>query len=208
MSTGPRIPLADAQKLAAWLFNRWGLDAKVCFTVGSVRRQRETVGDLEIIAPLRPKQDDPEYDRIAASMDGYARQSMFDAPAGPTIGRAIRGLSPGFNAACLEIDTNRAGAFPVQVYRYTPANFGWIMLMRTGPRDFGEWFLGRWKDSHGISRGDPRFRGSIDGHLVDASCKVVPVRTEEEAFARIGVKFVPPERRSAYIEHIKAGRVA
>ena len=208
MSTGPRINIADAQRLAAWLFKHWVLDPKTCFVVGSVRRQCDTVGDIEIIAPRRDKKDDPEFERISATMEGTVSRSMFDAPAAQPIGRAIKGLKPGFLAADLELDTRTVGAFPVEVYRYGPDNFGWIMLMRTGPADFGEWFLGRWKDAHGIPRGDSRFRGSIDGHLVDASCQVVPVRTEEEAFARIGVKFVPPERRSAYIEHIKAGRVA
>ena len=208
MSTGTRINIADAQRLAAWLFKHWVLDPKTCFVVGSVRRQCDTVGDIEIIAPRRDKKDDPEFERISATMEGTVLRSMFDAPVAQPIGRAIKGLKPGFLAAYMELDTRTVGAFPVQIYRYGPDNFGWIMLMRTGPADFGEWFLGRWKDAHGISRGDPRFRGSIDGHLVDASCMVVPVRTEDEAFARINVKPVPPERRSAFVEHIKAGRVA
>lgn len=205
MSQGQRIELAKADALAAFLFKRWELDPRTCFVVGSTRRRKEWVGDLELIAPLRDKANDHEYERVSATMEGFAVRSMFDAPAGPPIGRQVRGLNAGFRAACLEIDTRTAGAFPVQIYRYSPDNFGWIMLMRTGPADFGEYFLGRWKDHWGIPRHDDKHRGSVDGHLVDASGKVVPVRSEDDAFKLCGMKHVEPERRAAFVDHIKAG---
>ena len=54
MSTGPRLPLATADALAAQLMARWGMAAPACGVVGSVRRRKPDVGDLELIAPLPP----------------------------------------------------------------------------------------------------------------------------------------------------------
>lgn len=203
MSTGPRIPLADADRAVAWIFARWNLSQAQCHVVGSVRRRKDYVGDIELIAPLRDKHNDPEHASIARTMEGFIPDSLLSIvePA-ETIGRAVKGLKPGFKAASIEVRRRDGSYLPVQVYRYTPDNMGWIMLMRTGPGEFGEWFLGKWKDHWLIPRGDAGHVASKDGHLVDAQGRVVPVPSEEAAFEKCGLKFVPPDRRAAVMDHV------
>lgn len=207
MSTGSRIPLERAMLLAEWLYRQWRLDPDQATVVGSVRRGSEWVGDLEFVAPMGDPKNDPLCGRILCTMEGFVPDSIYGEQPEGVIGRAVKGLKPGFKAASVEIKTRTAGHFPVQVYRFTTENRGWITLMRTGPGDFGEWFLGRWKDHWGIPRGDPKRPGSIDGHLVDAQGVIVPVRTEDECFRRCGMEPVEPERRDEFMLHVQKSRV-
>ena len=175
MSEGPRIALASALQVAEALFDRWGL--------------RE-VPDAE---------QDPLFRRINATMKTpwTGPASLFAPPieTREPVGRIVRGLKPGFLAASLLVEPWEGVALPVQVYRYTPRNRGWMLIERTGPADFGRWFLWRWKVAHRIPVGDETRRASIDNHLVDAFGTVVPVADEAQAFRLAREAFIPPEHR-------------
>jgi len=203
MSTGPRLPLATADALAAQLMARWGMAAPACGVVGSVRRRKPDVGDLELIAPLPPDgaKIDQLYEVIADAVG--ARAGLF-IPEVPPIGKAVEGVKPFFKAASLLIQIrlgeNQEEMFGVQVFRYTPENCGWQWLMRTGPDDFGKWFLWQWKTVFGIPLGEDR-PASDKGHLVDANGIVVPVPSEEDCFRIIRRPPVPPESRAAFVDN-------
>lgn len=200
MSDGPRMPLARATAAAEYLIGRWQLVG--AHVVGSVRRQRPEVGDLELIVPARPAVDDPECAAIAATMQSDAPVNLFaPPPAADPIGRALRGLKPGFLACALVVRLKDGYELPVQLYRYTPDNLGWMMLMRTGPADFGKWFLSRWKQAYRIA---PDAQASVNGHLVMAGGEVVPVRTEGEAFSLCRTNPIAPERRDEFISRVQA----
>lgn len=203
MSTGVRIPLSRAQAAARYLIELWQLEG--AHVVGSVRRQRSEVGDLELIVPAMAaiETTDQVYAAIERTMVAPSVNSLFDAPREKPIGRALRGLNRGFLACALIVTMKDGTALPVQVYRYTPDNFGWMMLMRTGPADYGKWFLGKWKDRHRIDH--ERQQASINGHLVDAAGRIIPTPSEEEAFALCGIKYQPPERRDEFIARVQAG---
>lgn len=222
MSDGPRISLADAEKAAAYVFHRWALDPETCFVVGSVRRRRPDVGDLELLAPAWDGTGrDALFERIAATMEGehlaYKPEPVRDldlfgpppavavAPL-PTvirganpIGAAVLGLKPGFLTARLRLWRRDRSLPPVpcEVYRYTPDNLGWMMVMRTGPGDFGRAFLTYWKTRFGIPMGDAG-RASIEGHLVDSTGAVVPTPSEAAAFEKCGLGWMAPERRDEF----------
>lgn len=203
MSTGTRIPLARAQAAARYLIDLWQLEG--AHVVGSVRRQRSEVGDLDLIIPaMTPTYSiDSAFLAIDATMRKAPTTSLFDAPAPiDPIGRAVRGLKPGFLACKLVMTLKGGQDVGLEIERYTPENLGWKMLERTGPGEFGKWFLWKWKERHNIPRTS---QGSISGHLVDAAGKVIPTRDEDEAFALCGLKAVAPERRDEFIARVQAG---
>lgn len=221
MSTGERMPLEVADRISSQLLKRWELDPRTCFVVGSVRRRCPMVGDIEIVAPL-PKgkvvffEDDPIFSRINATMVNPHVEAgelwttvLASEKAGKCIGAAIRGLKPGFKAASLEVTLNSGHVVYVQVYRYTPENFGWMMIERTGtggPKGFGAYFLECWKKRYGIKLG-PETPASVNNHLVNAAGDVVPVPTEEEAFRLCGFKEpVAPDRRETFADSVWRGR--
>lgn len=219
MSDGPRIPLARAVQAAAMVMQLWGMAAPSCAVVGSVRRRKADVGDLELIAPLPEAAcaaafdpfdpqagkveagDDELYRRIFASADG--QPDLFNPSKPPPIARAIEGLKPGFRMCSLAVRLSGGGVapaveIPVQVFRYTPGdkgNRGWCELMRTGPGEFGQQFLVDWKRSFGI-QGDNR--ASKDGFLVDPHGVRIPTPTEEDCFRLCRRAFVPPEERDEH----------
>lgn len=201
MSAGPRLPHAQASSFAQQLGDRWGFRELQrlgpIWTVGSLRRQAPTVGDIEFLCPHEPKEDDTLYEAIAHTlcMPGEG-DSIFGAPL-EHIGVPVEGFKRGFFAAAFEIRM-RDLVVPVQVFRYTPKNRGWQLLMRTGPAEFGQMFLGKWKEAFGIPRGVETAKASIDGHLVDRYGIVVPVESEEECFAKAGMGYVAPVQREAW----------
>lgn len=203
MSVGARIALADVRLVVTALCQAWALDPSTCFIVGSARRQRPDVGDLEILAPVEPAGKDTLFTRIESTLD--APDGLFGALAGnvPAMGRAVSGVKPGFLEASLVM---RPLGFdiPVQVYRYTPDNLGWSVIHRTGPRDFGVWFLTKWKKAWGIPLGVEDRPASIDGHLVDAGRNVIPVPSEERAFELAGLKYIDPWTRDAFASSVRA----
>jgi DNA polymerase/3'-5' exonuclease PolX len=202
VSAGPRISLEQALAASAILGQAWGF-GEDCHLVGSVRRRRATVGDLEFLAPARPGLPgtrDPLCERIQETMEA---ESVFNVTQAATVGRALKGLRPGFLAANLVVNVLPGIALPVQIYRYTPDNLGWMLIERTGPREFGMWFLGKWKARFGIPFGDAG-RASIDGHLVDKTGQVVKVATEAEAFDLAAISSIAPEKRDEFAERLAA----
>lgn len=213
MSSGTRIPLADAWRVVDGLYQRWGLDRRSVFVAGSVRRQAADVGDIDLLAPAAPAGGRDElFERIAATVDNppaptgiFEAAAQAAAPDGPAIATAVRGLKPGFLAADLVVRAWKGSVeLKVQISRYTRQNLGWQLIYKTGPVEFGRWFLFRWKQRYGIPVNDERFKASIDGCLVNLDKKVIAVESEDEAFARCGLQPVPPAHREAFVQRVQA----
>lgn len=216
MSQGIRIPLENALKGVDWLWRLWGLADFDASVVGSVRRRKLDVGDIEIIAPLPAGADEPRlpeaHDKLFQAINRTVtnpwqddRVGLFTAPP-PAVPRmenpvatAVSGLKPGFKTLCLVVRPRPEIEVPVQIYRFTPENRGWVTLMRTGPREFGMWFLTEWKRQYGIPAAEQACR---DNHLVDGRGKVVAVRNEGEAFEACGLRFVAPELREMHMKNV------
>lgn len=200
MSTGPRITLAAAFAVAEVLMKSWGMAHNDCAIVGSVRRRRSLVGDLEFIAPHEPETDDRLHGRMAPTVTDTA--GMLFGEAKPVrFGEVIRGFKPGFWAASLQvkISINEVEhVMNVQIFRYVKGeqgNRGWIELMRTGPQDLGILFLEQWKWAMGIRGG----KGSDDGWLLDPYGKPVFTPDEESCFRLAKLDYIPPQERDAWV---------
>lgn len=207
MSSGARMPFFYAERVIEALREKWCMPTTTVYVAGSVRRRCAEVGDIDLLAPaVADGARDELYERIAATVDNPPpKDSIFEqartAPPG-AIGTAVRGLKPGFAACDLIVRPWKSIDVKVQVCRYTPENLGWMLIYKTGPVEFGRWFLGKWKRRHGIPVGDDRFAASIDGHLVGHDRKVIPVESEEQAFERCGLQPVPPHHREAFMQRV------
>lgn len=210
MSDGARLSLMEAQAAAACVAQLWGMTTPDVLLVGSTRRQRPTVGDLEFTC-RRPADDEP--DELFSRMVPHIRiGGLFAGTADDDkIGDAVKGFRSHFAYCDMLLNLHepcpggRELVVRVQIHRWDPdgLNRGWIELMRTGPAEFGEWYLRAWKrrwNIHGAGR------ASIDGRLVDAGGRPVPTRTEAECFRLCGLNYIEPDRRDAFAEHQAASR--
>ena len=196
--------------------------------VGSTRRMCAEVGDLEAMAPVPLVADDgsdlawssdplfhvltrvvtnPPQPAAVLGLFSPVPDAIKPDPA-LVIGTAAKGLKPGFLVCQIAMSvTVPDRAEPVEMgldlFRAHKANWGWKMLMYTGPSDFGKWFLWQWKKRHGIPEDKP---ASVEGFLVDGGGRVVEVRDEHQAFAACGVDFVAPWERDRFVQRLTSHR--
>jgi hypothetical protein len=193
--------------------------------VGSIRRQKPDIGDIEIVAPCPQGIDstwatkawiaDPFFTVLNGVLHNAAplpqntglfgsSEQIMPPKNARKIATAVRGCKPGFKAATITLhawkNTPRALDVSLQVFRGFPGQMGWLTLDRTGPVEFGKWFLSQWKRRHGIPLRDENWRGSIDGWLVDRTQQPVKLFTEEEAFDMCGIAYIPPQERDRFME--------
>ncbi|MCC6679292.1 MAG: hypothetical protein IT445_00165 [Phycisphaeraceae bacterium] len=205
-----RLDLAD--KIAERLLARFDPDGEGGCFAGSVRRRKPEPRDIEILLPWSPpppEGDDAFYNRIAAMCPRNDRDlNVFDestqAPSGGPWFQVVRGLKPGFRAAqllCLAATDPRwakleSPDFKIDIFRFDPAgvghggNFGWVLLQRTGPAEFGEACLAHFKRNGGS--------GSSDGYLIDGKGQPIPTLHEIDAFRAMHVAYVEPTDRLGY----------
>lgn len=200
------MPHAQARLAADYLLRIWSRLGAEIMVVGSVRRQRADVGDLEFVAEWRKPGDDPLHECLEA-MSGRP-ESLFAAehPGLPPI-TVVRGVKPGFLDAAFVVHlvdkgTDKPYDIPVQIYRFREGQRGWKIVMRTGPSDFGQWFLWRWKAAMGIPANG---LASSGGYLLDRAGQPQHIDTEQEAFRLCRVAWVNPDHRDAFIANMKGG---
>ena len=162
--------------------------------------------------PMQPPDGDPLLDRLnerftaaVVSAEPSARKcappGLFVAAAETgkvavlerCLGRAIKGVKPGFRYCQLEMPLRfePRALVKVDIFRFVPGpmgNRGWIELIRTGPAELGQKACARWKY---ISRGGY----SEDGFPHRADGTRLPVPTEMDAFELLGWDYIEPEYR-------------
>lgn len=184
---------------------------------GSIRRRKPEPRDIELLLPLAVDErtgDDPVYRAIRrhciiAEQDVSPLLNPDDRLTDERWFTPVKGLKPGFRYAQLACDPStvwpqrKAGlepipAFKVDIFRYDRpgcghgGNFGWIMVLRTGPYDFGRAVLSRWVHR----RGEHDIPASRDGYLLDATGQPIPIHTEQALFDLVGMTWIEPwERR-------------
>lgn len=203
------MELETAQSFAAWLLGQWCPADAGGHVAGSIRRQCQAIHDVELVLP-RPWEGyegvDVVYERMAEWVwrdgdgDGLFAAERTERQAFVP----VRGFSPGFGACQLEfspgdwIDSPTAECWReligvrIDVYRYVPGdegNFGWIMLMRTGSREFSHKAL----THHMLRRGASH--GSDGGFLLDGRGRKIATPSEAAAFDAMGLAWVNPRLR-------------
>jgi DNA polymerase/3'-5' exonuclease PolX len=163
---GTRLALPAAVDLANDITSQIRGEAHV---VGSIRRRKPTVGDIEIAVHV-----DAEV-----SLD-VAEGGMFPGEYATVKG----GGKPDWRYWQLR----HLDGYMLDLFRFDDQNRGSIMLIRTGPAAFSKHWVTALREI-GL-----RHEGGYVKHVREG--RVIPCRTEQDAFALAGMEYVEPwERR-------------
>jgi DNA polymerase (family 10) len=170
MSTGPRIPLAEALDIAANVVAVLGPHCLKIDVAGSIRRQSPTIGDLEIVC--LPDHDPLESTPLFAG--GFAQAvEQWPGLKGSPDGRYTQPLLP--------------SGLTLDLFMPHSDSYGLILAIRTGSADWSHkklaiaWVCAGFHSEGGLLRRE-------DG-------SVIPCRTERELFDVIGLPWVEPVDR-------------
>jgi DNA polymerase/3'-5' exonuclease PolX len=227
MSSGT-IPLLAATTLAAKLVAQLAPYCERIEVAGSVRRQKDIVGDIELVAipkletrsNVQPQltlfgpSPDPEQELVSLLDQQLERMLVLDhdrpifrsrqallAALGQPVpaGRDVQRWGAKAKRFYLWGNENY-GMVNVDLFLACQDNWGAIFTLRTGPSDFSTAFV-----THLLHHTSYRQRG---GYLIaKATGAQVPVPEEADYFAAAGLCYVPPEDRTvAALQSVRAGR--
>lgn len=183
MSAGNRMPLERAEVLAARTVEALEPYVTQIVVVGSIRRRRPTVGDIEIL--VRPRQGWSLLEAGAEPDVELVRAVLLE------IGEWVKGGN-----RMMQV-TNLLGEQDVTLDVYLchpPAQWGSLLAIRTGPAKLGELCVKRMR-AWGLRH--------LEGHVRGLDGQLVPTPTEREFFEAARVPYEPPERRDALGEKLR-----
>lgn len=218
MSSGERMPLAEAQALAESLRDLLSASCVRLEIAGSVRRRRETIGDLELVAvpKMRPgpqaglfgggREESvlwAKLDELVADPDGGLKRPPPMMVACGHCGGGGMLLGPEDCPKCKNrLLVPRAAPWgdryrqllwldrPVDLFTADSDSWGAQLLIRTGPPEYSQAWVTALRGAGLVMRG-----GWVRSLDTDA---IVPVPDEETAHALVGWPMVLPEGREAW----------
>ena len=176
MSKGQKRPFRQIMPIATSIIDNLAPFCTRIQIAGSLRRQREMIGDIEIVAlPRRP-------------VDLF-QQPIADAPTDLDLFLASRISTFRVNGSKLKSWQHG----PVQVDLFLPeseAHWGSIYTIRTGSHEFNMWLM---------TTAAPAAQVKFDkGLLYDWNRKRIDTPTEADVFKALGLPFIPPTMRDDY----------
>lgn len=181
MSAGVRLTREDAYALAEEVSERLSPHVLELKVVGSVRRQRKTVGDIEFLA--RPVMNGDLFGGETPALE-WLLAALATMGSITKAGERMMQVTDLFGRADLKLDLFLC---------WRPASWGSLLAIRTGPADLGRYVV-TVMQRHGHRH--------VDGHAETLDGKRVSTDTEERFFALAGVPCVPPSQRDALIERL------
>ncbi|HSH44400.1 MAG TPA: hypothetical protein VK966_00955 [Longimicrobiales bacterium] len=175
MSTGMRMPWADAAALAKRLSDDLAPVVERSKVVGSVRRRKPTVGDIEFL--IEPR-------HVTADLFGATKP---DTDAIHAVARTWGEIVKGGERMVQVTGVGEAGATVDLYLVHPPANWWCLMAIRTGPARLGHMAMVRMRD-----RG---FRHE-SGRILRRDGSEHPVESEADFFACAGLRCLPPHERT------------
>lgn len=164
-STTNRMPLAEAEAIAYGVMRKLKPHCEVISLAGSIRRQRPTIGDIEIVCVPR------SYDALPLFCSGIATVvNQWEK---------VRGELP-----CRYTQRILPEGIKLDLFMVEKDGYGLQLAIRTGSADWCRQVL-----APAWVRAGYRSEGGLL-HRADGS--VVPCRTESEIFNQIGLRWVHP----------------
>ena len=176
-----KIPLAEAHRIA-WLWrDRLIPDCKRIEIAGSIRRECETVGDIEIVAIPKP------------ALFGRIHDLTYSRKGSPPI--VVTKGAPGLlNGKARYIQIYDAGEkIYLDLFLCMPETWGVIFAIRTGSAEF----------SHGLMiRANKLGMTSIQGRIHQATdngfCIAAQTPEERDVFEALQIQWVEPPQRHGF----------
>ncbi|MBI5957894.1 MAG: hypothetical protein HY866_04110 [Chloroflexi bacterium] len=131
----------------------------------------------------------PDHHPIFRSMEAMAAVfKCYRRPAPVWAGPDLKRWGERYKRFYLWVN-DKQGAVAVDVFITTPAAWGAILTIRTGPHDFSKALMNhiRYKTPYVQEEGHLRVKGTKE---------IVPVPSETDYFKHIGVPFLEPEKRT------------
>lgn len=168
-ATGTQLLLREARTMALDIIAAIRGEA---YVVGSIRRKKPEVGDIEILVHRDAKID-------------------IDVGVGPLLPAAYETIKGGPRK---KDDWKHwqlrhvASRVHVDLFRFDDDNRGSMMLIRTGPREFSQWFVES-LHSYGYCH--------VEGYVrdLDDDIRIVPCGDEHYAFRLARMTYIEPEKR-------------
>ncbi len=185
-----RIPLDEARALADEVVDLLEVVTERIAIGGSIRRQRETVGDLEIVAIPRYEEGVTQVDMFTQAT---SRLNLLDARCrdflerGTFAHRLDKNQRPAFGERYKRLTYK---GFPLDLFSATEENWGVILLIRTGPSEFSRRFVTR-RSQGGLLPNDLR----VEDGAVWRGVERLPTPEEPDCFRLVGLSYIPAERR-------------
>ena len=171
-----RLPLAQAQNIAVGVLLQLEPHCKVISFAGSIRRERPTIGDIEIVCVPKAYEATPLFaNGLATVVNQWPK---------------VRGELP-----CRYTQRILPEGIPLDLFMVHADGYGLQRAIRTGSADWCRlvlapaWVRAGYRSEGGLLRRVDNTGG------VYALGSVVPCRTESELFARIGLRYVHPRDR-------------
>jgi DNA polymerase (family 10) len=172
-STVQRLPLARARKIAETVAERLMPFANRIEIAGSIRRGRETCGDIDLVIETRDREGLIDRVKQSCTLKTEGQQN--------TIAIMRDGT---------QIDLFFARGKTADLFSVSPSNWGTILLCRTGSPAHNIYMVEKakgmgliWNPYRGVVKG-----GSLTG-------EVIASETEEDIFRALEMEFVRPADR-------------
>lgn len=194
-ATKQRVPLAHAEDIANELVSILAPTCERIQIVGSIRRRRDMVGDVELLVI-------PTIEVVSYDLFGEPDQTV------DRFNEACKNLhGAGDITDRLDRDGRRAWGsrykrvlfkgFPVDLFScMDPDSWGVLEMIRTGSAEFSRNNVTR-KEMGGVLPNDMFVNESrLHRAFRDGTSEVIPTPTEEAFFSAIDSPWIPPERRT------------
>lgn len=161
--------LSDAKLIAERVMDQLRPHCERIAIAGSIRRKKQEVKDIEIVAIPKPYETGLFESGIATVVNKWQK---------------VKGDLP-----CKYTQRILPDGIKLDLFFAEPGNWGLIYAIRTGSAEYSHKVLAAGWVKKGYH--------SMDGYLFhSANQKVYEVREEKDLFNRIGVKYVEPEFRN------------
>jgi DNA polymerase/3'-5' exonuclease PolX len=183
------MKLDDALREASWVVSKFEHLCEKVIIVGSIRRQRPEVNDIDIVViPQVPR--DENWDKIAYEL--RHAHNMAQLKKGPKL-MTFQHYDRDFGAPGFFNPSSQD--YSVDLYHATPETWGILVLVRTGSKEHNVKLC-----SLALSKGMKL--SAAEGVLkplesFPSMMKIVASKTEEDIFAALGLAYIEPKDREA-----------